>query len=335
MDGDYVKAEGVAGRIGITPLAAVIVKPSGRGRDYLAVGDYAQPNTEDCTAVLADLDVKPPEESLPEKLTGGMCTLYGLTSFRDLFTPRQLATLCAFAQGVRETYDEMREASVEEERAEAVATYLGLVLDRIVDRNSSLCRWDTRSQGLTNTYARQALPMVWDFAEANPFGGSLADVLDYAQNEADIVEALAGKAGRAEVHRTSATQLPQPDESFDAVITDPPYYDNISYADLSDFFYVWLKRSVGFLFPEHLGGELTPKRREAVAVKYRHKGDMAAAREFYEKQMAASFREAPGSKACRPARMRLRSQDNPWMGQPRRGAPKGALPDHRGMAARH
>ena len=86
--------------------------------------------------------------------------------------------------------------------------------------------------------------------------------------------------------------FPHEDNTFDAVITDPPYYDNISYADLSDFFYVWLKRSIGFLFPEHLGGELTPKRREAIVAPYRHNGDKDAAREFYEHEMSMAFSEA-------------------------------------------
>ena len=134
--------------------------------------------------------------------------------------------------------------------------------------------------------------MVWDFAEANPFGGSSGDIRKYVMEQADTLEYLSAIGRRSEVQRTSATQLPDHDGTYDAVITDPPYYDNISYSDLSDFFYVWLKRSVGFLFPEHLGGELTPKRREAIVAPYRHGGDKQAARHFYETEMEAAFREA-------------------------------------------
>jgi putative DNA methylase len=134
--------------------------------------------------------------------------------------------------------------------------------------------------------------MVWDFAEANPFGGSLADAHDYAVNLADIAAQLADLSGNVKVHRTSATQLPMEDGSCDAVITDPPYYDNISYADLSDYFYVWLKRSIGFLFPDHLGGELTPKRREITSFGERHGSDGEDGRLFYEHEMAAAFAEA-------------------------------------------
>ncbi len=293
VDGDYVKAEGRAGRMGITPLAAVVLKPSGRGRDYLAVGDYPLPSAAECQAVLAGLEVEPPEEPIQSNDTLNFkVPLYGLSRFRDLFTPRQLATLCAFAQGVRETYEEMRAEGMEEKRAEAVAACLGLIVSRVSDYSSNLCRWHNGYETLMNTYARQALPMVWDFAEGNPFGGAAGSAAAYVDTTANIAESAANAGRRVEVQRTSAAQLPHHDGAFDAVITDPPYYDNISYADLSDFFYVWLKRSVGFLFPEHLDGELTPKRREAIMAPYRHSGDKAAAREFYEQEMAAAFGEA-------------------------------------------
>ncbi len=303
VDGDYVKGEGRAKRMGITPLAAVMVKASGRGREYRAVGDYPLPGAEACEAVLDELEVSPPEETIQDRDTLNFkVPLYGLTRFRDLFTPRQLATLCAFAQGVRETYEEMRAAGVEEAQAEAVCAALGMALSRVVDRSSNLCRWHNgpRQQMVNNTFARQALPMVWDFAESNPFGRASGSASLYIENTAAIVRALAAVGSRCEIQRSSASHLSLDDESFDAVITDPPYYDNISYADLSDFFYVWLKRSVGFLFPEHLASELTPKRREAIVAPYRHGGDKAQARAFYEQEMAAAFAEAhrvlkPGS----------------------------------------
>lgn len=293
VDAKYVKAQGLVGRMGITPLAAVVVKPSGRGRDYLPAGAYAEPSVEECEAVLAGLDVAPPEELITNDDTRNFWTpQYGLTRFRDLFTPRQLATLCAFAHGVREAHADMVAGGMDPQRAEAVCAYLGLVLNRVADRSSNLCHWHNTGQKVENTFARQALPMVWDFAEANPFGGSLGDMSEYVENSADILEGLATTGRRVEVQRTSATQLPDHDNHFDAVITDPPYYDNISYADLSDFFYVWLKRSVGFLFEEHFAGELTPKQREAIVAPYRHDGDKPAARAFYEQEMAAAFAEA-------------------------------------------
>ena len=293
IDAKEVKVLGLAGRMGITPLAAVVVKPSGRGRDYLAVGTYEQPSEAACEAVLAGLDVTPPEELIAND--GGRWfgpPLQGMTRFRDLFTPRQLATLCAFAQGVREVHAQMIADGMEPQRAEAVCASLGIALDRVVLRSSTLSLWDNGNLSVTNALSRQALPMVWDFAESNPFGDGAGQAAEYVANTSDILEGLAAQSRRVECHRTSATQLPDHDGTFDAVITDPPYYDYISYADLSDFFYVWLKRSVGFLFEDEFSGELTPKRREAIMAPYRHGGDKAAARAFYENEMANAFAEA-------------------------------------------
>lgn len=293
VDADYVKEEGMADRLGAAPLAAVLVHPSGRGREYLPAGSYSLPNEADCESVMDRLDVAPPDEPIPSDDTRNFWTPnYGLSRFRDLFLPRQLAVLCSLASGVREQHEAMIGGGMEPKRAEAICTYMALVLDRVADRSSTLCRFDISNEGLTNTYARQALPMVWDFGEANPFEGASGSARKYLLETAETVRSLAGIAERASVRRTSATQLPDHDASYDAVITDPPYYDNISYSDLSDFFYVWLKRSVGFLYPEHLSGELTPKRREAIVAPYRHEGSKDLAREFYEGEMEAAFREA-------------------------------------------
>lgn len=295
VDSDYVKSRGRAGEMGVAALAAVLPHPAGRGRQYLAADAYTQPSDEQCSAVLDDLEVEPPDEPIPSDDTRNFWTPnYGLTRFRDLFTGRQLATLCSLAHGVQEAHGEMLGAGIEPKRAEAICACLGLILDRVGDRNSTLCRWDSSSaaEKVNNTFARQALPMVWDFAEAFPFGESAGGVRKYVNETADVLASLSRVSERCEVQRTSATQLPDHDGTYDAVITDPPYYDNISYSDLSDFFYVWLKRSVGFLFPEHLAGELTPKRREIIVAPYRHDGDKDAARVFYEDEMAGCFREA-------------------------------------------
>jgi putative DNA methylase len=291
VSGDYVKAEGRAGRIGVAPLVAVLLKPSGRGRDYIPVGSYALPDDQACRKRLSELRFDAPGEPLPVALTGGMCTAYGLVRFSDLFTPRQLLTLSTLATGIRPLYEEAISDGMEHDRAAAIATCLALILDRTVDRSSSLCRWDLKNESLINTFGQQALPMVWDFAETNPFGAGSGVVADFVTNAGEIIEQLE-QVKATKVIRGSATSLPLPDSSQDAVVTDPPYYDNISYADLSDFFYVWLKRSVGFLYPDHLGGQLTPKRNEAVVAPYRHSGRKDEARAFYEQMMAAAFAEA-------------------------------------------
>ena len=291
VPGDYIKAEGRAGHISIVPLAAAVLKSSGRGRQYLPVGTYPLPNDETCIKRLSELPVDAPNESLPPALTGGMCTAYGLTQFRDLFTPRQLVTLCTFTAGIRVVYEQIVAKGVDPDRAKAIASCLALALDRALIRNNSLCGWDVGNESTMQSYARQALPMVWDFAEMNPFGGAAGDIFEYVENSAEILDALERVPGAA-VIRGSATSLPLNNGSLDAVITDPPYYDNISYADLSDFFYVWLKRSVGFLYPDDLGGQLTPKRNEAVVAPHRHDGHKDEARAFYERMMAGAFSEA-------------------------------------------
>ena len=289
---EYVKAEGRAERMGIAPLVAVVLKASGRGRDYLPVGTYPLPDDDECARRLAELPIDAPTEMLVANYSQAIIVpQYGLTRFRDLFTPRQLLTLCTLSAGVRQIYHDMCADGMSDDRAAAVATYLGIITSRLADYSSSLARWHTPDEKMINTFSRQALPMVWDFAETAPFGGASGDAATFVRFVANIIETLSALPS-VRVIRASATSIPLPDASQDAVITDPPYYDNISYADLSDFFYVWLKRSVGFLYPDDFGGELTPKRSEAVSVGHRHGGNRATATSFYEATMAAAFAEA-------------------------------------------
>ena len=159
---DYVKREGQAGRMGVAPLAAVVLLSSGRGREYLPVGTYALPDDQACLERLSELAVDAPEEPLPAALTGGMCTAYGLVRFRDIFTARQLVALCTLAASVRDVFEEMLAEGAEEGRATAVATALAMVIDKVADHCSALCRWIAALsyEGAANTYARQALPMA-------------------------------------------------------------------------------------------------------------------------------------------------------------------------------
>jgi putative DNA methylase len=289
---DYVRAEGSAGRMSSAPLAAVLLKTGGRGRDYLAVGTYPLPDDQECLRRLDQLAVGPPDEPLPVGDTRWFSTPpFGLTRHRDLFSPRQLAALGTLAAGLHVVYEKIVADSGQRDRARAISSCLALTLDRALIRNNSLCGWDAGNESTMQSYARQALPMVWDFAEMNPFGGAAGDISEYVENSAEILSALE-HVPAATVIRGSATSIPLDESSVDAVITDPPYYDNISYADLSDFFYVWLKRSIGFLYPDDFGGELTPKRSEIVATPHRHHGSKEQARFFYEDMMASAFAEA-------------------------------------------
>src|SRR5258708_5213384 len=218
---------------------------------------------------------------------------YGFPSFADIFTPRQLLALLTFTAEVHRAHVAMLEEGIEGDRAAAITAYLGLMVDRLADFNSSICRWVSVGDFVADTYARQALPMVWDFAEINPFGNGSGNSADSLNRSLSALEnCIISATYPLKVMRASATNLPLDDASIDAVITDPPYYDNVSYADLSDFFYVWLKRSIGFLHPEHFGAPLTPKKQEAIMATYRHNKSKDAAKQSYETMMAQAFSEA-------------------------------------------
>jgi len=216
---------------------------------------------------------------------------FGITKWSELFAPRQLLSLLTFVKWVRKTQDEINKIGLPNHIVAILMTYLGTSLDRLAEDFSISCRWNPNAEKMQATFGRQALPMVWDFCEINPYGGSVGDwlsLLDLSTNA--ITSALEFVGQPAHVLRGSATELPYENSFFDAVITDPPYYDNISYAILSDFFYVWLKRSIGHLYPEHFSAELTPKRSEIIADSYRQ-GNKDKARRFYEEMMEKSLAE--------------------------------------------
>ena len=287
--GDYIKAEGKAGRMGARLMA--IVAEGERGRVYLA------PTPEhEAVARQAQPEWKP-EGEVPARLTGGTCVPYGLTTFGDLFTPRQLVALTSFSDLVGEAMQQVRRDALEAglpadptplrdggtgaaAYAEAVGVYLGLVVSSLSDRMTTICTWDsggpTWGTKTRNTFARQAIPMSWDFAEVNPLStqsGSLENSLDYTSKGVACTGSILGSATQLD----AGTQT----RSVDCVVsTDPPYYDNIGYADLSDFFYVWLRRSLRPVFPELFATLAVPKAEELVATPYRH-GSKERAESFF------------------------------------------------------
>ena len=297
---DYVKQQGRDGRMGVELMAVALVDPSAKGKSYIGSEEGLKllPDEERLARMLSDLadsGFMPPSELVcAQDNQAFLVPAYGLTRFRDLFTTRQLVTLLTLCRLAQEAHGEMRSTGMEAERAKAVATYLGMVVDRIADRSSTLCRWDSSASAekTANTFARQALPMTWDFSEANPFGGASGDLAGQLEYVIAVIEHCSDAGAPVRVIRGSATELPFGDAEFDAVITDPPYYDNVPYSDLSDFFYVWLKRSIGHLYPEHLAAEFTPKRSEIVASRYRNEGSRDSAKAAYEGMMAAAFAEA-------------------------------------------
>ncbi len=298
-DSEYVKVEGCAGRMAFQIMGVAMTRPNRDGKVYLAPDSvpFLVPDDEDVLKRIVSVCARtgltvPDEEIVDDAKNSFWVRLYGITSYGQLFTPRQMLSLMTFAAADQEALHEMARYRVEDGARKAVATMLACVLDKQADFNSTLCMLKAGGgRGIVHTFGRQALPMAWDFAEANPLCKDIACWTGSLQEVAGIIDSLAMDC-IGHVTRSSATTMPFETSSFDAVITDPPYYDNVSYADLSDFFYVWLKRSVGHLYPEHFAAAGTPKKAEAVADSTRHGRDKAEAREVYERMMAEAFAEA-------------------------------------------
>ena len=285
---DYVKEEGCGGRLGARLVALVARGPE--GRVYLA------PTAEQEQAAAVERPEDCPDAEIVFNSRYMFTPLYGLKHFADLFTPRQLTALCTFSDLIAEARQYIQAAALQagmaadqaglEEGgrgarayAEALAVYLALAVDKLVDRNSALCSWDTGFDKIRNTFSLQALPMKWDYAEANPLGKGSGSWLSALQGVCGALAALpAGIPGEVRA------QPAQQGSGLAGLLisTDPPYYDNIAYADISDFFYIWLKRSLQAILPGLFATLATPKREELVASVYRHGSD---ARDFFESGM--------------------------------------------------
>ena len=192
--------------------------------------------------------------------------LYGLTKWRDLFNTRQKLALITFVEKVKMAYQKMVAEGAGEEYAKVVVSYLALGVDMTIAFSNTLARWENSSEAIKQLYSRQALSMLWDYAEVNPFSGSSGSFeIGWEYYLKVIAHCSQSSSIPANVTQFSATNLPHPDNFFDAVFTDPPYYDNVPYANLSDFFYVWLKRTIGDLYPELFSTPMSPKSNEVIA----------------------------------------------------------------------
>ncbi|GIV64049.1 MAG: DNA methylase [Bellilinea sp.] len=244
-----------------------------------------------------------PDEPTPEGKGSGAerafsVRNYGLNTWGDLFKPRQQLALVTFADAVRRAHAEMLKQGYPEEFARAVATYLGLILNRHSSYNATLCWWEPLGERSFNVFGRQALPMVFDTSEQVPYSTLTGNWKLQVDITCEIIDHLSKikfspflpVSPSPSVTHASATRLPYPDGFFDAILTDPPYYDNVPYSYLSDFFYVWLKRTVGHLYPELFATPLTPKSEEIVAYS-NGEGGLEAGMRFFEENLARAFRE--------------------------------------------
>jgi adenine-specific DNA methylase len=293
-DVEYVRGEGEAGRIGQMPLA-VIYRQTGSTKRYRKITEQDKSMYQAAVDQLSAVEDTIPNEPLPLVGTLGFrVQRYGLTRWGDLFNSRQVLALLCFSRQVDAAYQAMLEDGIEEDYAKALATYLGLLVDRLASYNSTLCYWVIDGEFIGQTFSQgNSLPMSWDHVEVSPFSGATGDwtgAIDWVTRVIEHATMASGQS--AIVSQGTATRLPYSEGYFDSVVTDPPYYAHFAYADLSDFFYVWLKRSIGFLYPDLFRTPLTPKTAEIIQEPARHKNDEGEAKSFYEREMTRAFTDA-------------------------------------------
>ncbi|AEE98001.1 DUF1156 domain-containing protein [Mahella australiensis] len=284
---DYVRAEAKAGRMGAQLMA--VVAEGKNGRIYLPP-EYGKQE--------AAYDAVPqwePEGELFGKARVNV-PLYGMTKYADLFTSRQLTALTTFCDLIAEARTKaahdaeatgMDEASAKA-YADAIGVYLAFAVDKLSDYCSSICTWVIDRDTIAHTFGRQAIPMVWDYAEANPFCRSTGNFLSCVEWCVRFLKnVVPGIEGRA-VQNDAMKGMPF-GKGF-VISTDPPYYDNIGYSDLSDFFYIWLRRSLKDVYPELFSTVMVPKAQELVATPYHFEGDRDKARRFFEDGLIRVFK---------------------------------------------
>jgi len=285
---DYIRSEAMKGRMGQRLMA--IVAEGSRGRVYLP------PTAEHESIAKSALPSWKPETPLPEKALGFRVQLYGMKTYGDLFTPRQLVALTTFADLVGEAIACVRrdaqDAGLPDDGvglndggtgatayAQAVGVYLAFGVSRLANRLATLCMWNRIGETIEQVFARQAIPMIWDFAEANALSDSTGGWTGSLEWVPIVLETFRITTHGCASQSDAAVQSVREGK---IISTDPPYYDNIGYADLSDFFYVWLRRMLRPIFPDLYATLATPKAEELVATPYRHGSKQAAERFFLE-----------------------------------------------------
>lgn len=307
LDNSYIDKQANTVGLGAKPVAIVAEGP--KGRVYLPFSDdehsklkrqiesyFKEHNIED------QVSHEPCRGTFASNAQGGR---YGFKEFKDYFTPRQLVALTTFSALVQEAQQKAEQDALAAGRGDdgisleklgkgtkaygqAIGVYLTFIVDKLADRGSSLTHWDNGYQKIGNTFGRQAIPMVWSFPEANPFSGSTGSFDSFKKGIVETVLGLPQKEQIGSVVQWDATQ----DISLRNIMvsTDPPYYDNIAYADLSDFFYVWMRQSLRATYPDLFATMLTPKTPELIASPYRFDGSKVKAKQHFEDGMLQTCR---------------------------------------------
>ena len=309
INGEYIDQEASSGKMSSIPMA-IIAEKDGGGRLYI------ETDTVDSANVLSEVNNYYESHNIDKRVSHAECRgtfasnaqgrHYGFYEFKDYFTKRQLVALTTFSglvsEAQRKAEQDAISAGMKDDHlalrdggdgakayGEAVGVYLAFLVDKLADYNSSVCSWLLLRAGIRNTFGRQAIPMAWDYAEANPFSSSSGcwdNMIDW------VTKAI----NQFPLNDTPA-EVEQLDSQSDCglrnimVSTDPPYYDNIGYADLSDFFYVWMRQSLQKTYPELFSTMLVPKTEELIATPYRHDGSAEKAKSFFEDGMLSTCKQ--------------------------------------------
>lgn len=304
IPGDYIKAQSRAGLMGQHLLAVVAEAAPGRA--------YCEPLAADVEAADVGEPKWKPQGRNPEKLTGGTVYVYGLDEWHKLFSPRQLAALTTFsdllpevrrmvvadaeAAGLASDNVRLRDGgSGADAYADAIVTYLAFAIDKCAGYWSTLCSWNNSKELIRNTFGRQAVAMTWDFVECNPFSSSTGNWMAMVDWVRKAVDHLPAGAIPGETHQRDSRARVR-EAGTVAISTDPPYYDNISYADLSDFFFVWLRHNVSDVWPDECATLLTPKSDELIANAHRA-GSKKKAEQHFKAGMADFMREVAAAQS--------------------------------------
>lgn len=279
-------------------LAVVTTRANQSGRFYRIPTKMDLKGVELAQAYVRKIEAQPeraheifPHEPLPYLRSIFNIQLLDVVQWKDLFTPRQLAAIATLTKSVGAAHRFLREEG-DASFADAIALCLAIAVNRQADYSTSLCSWHLTGEKLNHTYGRQALGIIWDFAEVCPFASGSGNFEGAYSWVAGVCQAVSeSDLASGHIEKASATEHPLPDDSVTAFVTDPPYYDAVPYADLSDFFYVWFKRSIGRIYPEFLSEELTPKKEEVVQLAERNPIYSYKTKENFEFLMRQSLAE--------------------------------------------